>query len=371
MKKAEQRLEQRLRQDQRMAVFGRMRMAEWIEMPERDFAREIEKLEKSPLFRKLSFGSPSHNGAIRRQRWTRGRLIGAAEINERVMSGGGERVQVEEHLADRAELMNKIQAMGQEAFERYFLYGEEALPLADIARRTGISEEDARVIHDFLLELGAEEEFSDLPKPASGGGYYCVARLSVEEDEPEFEFFSPHWARGLYQIRYDLLEQIKAELSTEELKRLPGLLKRLETINLRQSTMFRIFETLAKVQAGFLQTQEEELRKPVSLRMLARRLDLAPSTICRALSGRSVRLPWGKEAPLIALLPGRRRQLRLILGHWLKEDDSPSDASLAERLRAEHGIAVSRRTVNAVRHEVLDEKMAAKPARTPRLRRGA
>ncbi|HVA65477.1 MAG TPA: hypothetical protein VNK24_00970 [Elusimicrobiota bacterium] len=352
MKRIGRNLEQRLRQSQRMAVFGRMRMAEWIEMPEREFAREIERLEKSPLFRKLYFSEASRGGVIRRQRWTRGRLAGAAEINERVMAGGGERVKVEERLAERSEIMRKIQAMGQEAFERYFLYAEEAQPLAEIARRTGILEEDARTINDFLLKVGAEAEFSVLPKAATGANYYCVARLSVDEGEPGFEFFSPHWARGLYQIRYDLLEEMKSGLAADELKKLPGLLKRLETINLRQSTMFRIFETLAKVQSGFLQNREDELKKPVSLRMLARRLDLAPSTICRALTGRSVRLPWGKEVPLIELLPGRRRQLRLILAHWLKEDASPSDASLAERLRTERGIAVSRRTVNAVRHEV-------------------
>jgi len=352
MKKIVPSVDVRLRQNQRMAVFGRMRMAEWIEMPEREFAREIERLEKTPLFRKLYFGETGRGGAIRRQRWTRGRLAGAAEINERVMANGGERVMVEERLAERSEIMRKIQAMGQQDFERYFLYAPEALSLTEIARRTQISEEDVRAISDFLLEVGAEAEFSVLPKTASGVNYYCVARLSVDEGEPGFEFFSPHWARGLYQVRYDLLEELKNGMATDELKKLPGLLKRLETINLRQSTMFRVFETVAKVQAGYLQNREDELKKPVSLRMLARRLDLAPSTICRALAGRSVRLPWGKEVPLIELLPGRRRQLRLILAHWLKEDASPSDASLAERLRTEQGIAVSRRTVNAVRHEV-------------------
>jgi hypothetical protein len=336
-----------LRQQQRLAVFGRMRMAEWIEMPEREFAREIALLERDALFLKL------RDGAVRRQRWPRARFAGIGALNEAVTSGGGERVRVEERLEAGGAVMDKIRALGAEAFERYFLYAEEALPLAEIARRSGVSPEDAAAIRDFLLEVGAEAEFSSLPKASAGLGAYCVARLGVEDGEASFEFFSPHWARGLYQIRYDLLETMKdsGQLDAEEQKRLPGLLKRLETVNLRQSTMFRVLETLAKVQSGFLTTRRDDAKKPVSLRMLARRLDLAPSTVSRALSGRTVRLPWDKEVPLIELLPGRRRQLRLILGRWLEEDASPTDAALAARLKKEFGIAVSRRTVNAVRHE--------------------
>lgn len=353
-----QNLKMTLRTDQRMALFGRLRMAEWIEMPEREFAREIERLEKDDLFRKLYFGERERPGVIRRQRWPRSRFAGIGELNEHITAGSGERVRVEERVEERSALMGKIQEMGAEAFERYFLYAEDALPLPEIARRTGMSETDVRAINDLLVEIGAEAEFSSMPKAQAGAGAYCIARIGVEAGEPAFEFLSPHWARGLYHIRYDELEQLKrsGDLSSTDLKHLPGLLKRLETVNLRQNTMFRILESLSKVQSDFLKTRREELRRPVSLRMLARRLDLAPSTISRALSGRTVRLPWDKEAPLIELLPGRRRQLRLILGRWLAEDSAPTDAALAERLRLEHGIAVSRRTVNAVRHELLPKR---------------
>ncbi|MDE2039769.1 MAG: hypothetical protein KGO96_08910 [Elusimicrobia bacterium] len=349
-----QRLDARLRQEQRLALFGRMRMAEWIEMPERDFAREIERLEKDELFRRLYFGSGQRAGAIRRQRWPRARFAGIGELNERVTAGGGERVKVEERLEDQGEIAETIRRLGRENFERYFLYAEEALPLSEIAKRTGLDEAAIKAINDFLVEIGAESEFSSLPRASGGVGCYCVARLTVVDEEPVFEFFSPHWARGLYQIRYDIIEQMKdtSELVGGDVKRLPNLLKRIETINLRQSTMFRVLETLSKVQVGYLKTRRDDLKRPISLRMLAKRLDLAPSTVSRALSERSVRLPWDKEAPLIELLPGRRRQLRLILNRWLSEDASPTDAALTSRLKQEYGIAVSRRTVNAVRHEL-------------------
>ena len=59
------------------------------------------------------------------------------------------------------------------------------------------------------------------------------------------------------------------------------LLKKIETINLRQNTLYRILETTARLQADYLRTGDETDLRPVSLRMLARRLDLAPSTVSR------------------------------------------------------------------------------------------
>lgn len=357
------------RQEQRLAIFGRMRMAEWIEMPEREFAREIETIEKEELFRKLRFGAGARPGAIRRQPWPQGRLVSMAELNEHITPGGGERVKVEERLEERSALMALIQKMGRESFERYYLYGTEAASLAEIAKRTGVTEAEARAVNDFLVELGAEAEFSTLPKAAGGKSNYCVARVAIEGGQPVFEFFSPHWARGLYQVRYDLIEEMKSarELSPLEVKALPGLLKRLETVNLRQSTMFRILETLTKVQSDYLKTRKEDQKKAISLRMLAQRLDLAPSTISRALAERSLKLPWDKEVPMIELLPGRRRQLRLILSRWLAEDATPTDAAFVARLKSDYGIAISRRTVNAVRHEFLNPSDNA--PRTPAARR--
>ena len=80
---------------QRLTVMGRLRMADWIQMAEPDFAREVEKLEKDPLFQKLYFGDASIPGAVRRQRWPGGRLSGSFyEIDERTATGGGERVGV-------------------------------------------------------------------------------------------------------------------------------------------------------------------------------------------------------------------------------------------------------------------------------------
>jgi transcriptional regulator with XRE-family HTH domain len=345
-----------LKLEQRPALLGRLRMADWIEMPERDFSKEIERIEKDPLFQKLFFGDQTNPGVIRRQRWPHGRFAGSFyEVNEAI-TAGGERVKVEEVLGERSKLLPKIRQMGREAFEKYFIHADEPLTLAEISKRTGVSLEDVRSIHDMLLELGAQEEFA-MPNREVGFGksFSCLARLSLEDGKPEFEFFSAHWARGLYHIRYDLLEEWKdhGRLEGPDRRKLSALLKRIETVNLRQSTVFRILETLTSLQGSFLQKNEDTSLRPISLRQFARRLDLAPSTISRAVAGRSVMMPWGKEAPLISLLPGRRRVLREIMAEWLQHaGPHETDAALADRLRSERDIRVSRRTVNAVRNEL-------------------
>lgn len=355
MSKARQTLGMSLRADQRMAVLGRLRMAEWIEMPEREFAREIEKIEKDPLFQKLYFGTSQEPGVVRRQRWPRGSFGGALyEINEHLVAGT-QRVKVEEALEKHARLLPRIRKMGQEIFERYFLYAEEALPLPEIAKLTGLSLDEIKGVNELLVEIGSQAEFSGAVPATAGHSYSCLARVAIENGEPSFEFLSPYWARGLYRIRYDLLEEWKrgSRLEGTELRHLPHLLKRMETVNLRQNTIFRILESLSKLQTEFLITRQDDLKRPISLRKLALRLDLAPSTVSRAVSGRSIRLPWGKEAPLIELLPGRRRILREVLSRWLQENPRETDATFAQRLAKEYGILISRRTVNAVRNELL------------------
>jgi len=346
---------------QRLTVMGRMRMADWIEMPEREFAQEIVKLEKDPLFQKLYFGDGRIPGAFRRQRWPGGRLSGSFyEIDERTAAGAGERVGVEEFAQTRGPALAAIKRMGQKDFERYFLHGEDALTLEEIGRRTGLKPEEVRSIHELVVELGARAEFEtavEAPSASPGRQSACLAQISLSGGVPSFEFYAPYWARGLYQVRHDLLDRWKDDgLTPVERKHLPGLLKRLETFNLRQSTLYRLLEMVARLQVDFLKSERAVDVRPISLRQLAKRLDLAPSTVSRAFARRSVQLPSQRELPLISFVPGRRCVLRELLGGWLAENAAVTDAALAERLKLERGISVSRRTVNAVRHELHAEK---------------
>ncbi len=344
---------------QRLSVLGRLRMADWIEMPEREFARQVEKVEKDPLFRKLYFGAPGLPSAIRRQRWPGGRLSSSFYDIDESRVASGERVDVEGRLDARQDVLPLIKRMGQPAFERYFLRAEEAVPLPEIAKRTGLTEAEILRVHDLLLEIGAQAEFAGPAAAAPAArGTVCLARLTGEGGKAAFEFLAPYWARGLYQIRYEDVESWKDSgvLSGTERKRLRHMLKRLETLNLRQSTIFRILESFSVIQADFLRTRRPEDARPVSLRLLAKRLQLSPSTVSRALAHRTVQLPWGPQTPMIAFVPGQRRVLKDILALWIAAEPTRTDAEFTWRLKKDRGIEVSRRTVNAVRHALAAPK---------------
>ncbi len=345
-----------LKTQQRLSILGRMQIAELIEKPEADFAAEVAKIEKDELFRKLYFGDGKMPPAFQRQKWPSGELHSSFyEIDERRVAGSGERVPVEKLAEEQGLAVSAIKKMGRENFEKYFLRGQ-GLSLGEISKRLGFSKEEILSIHDFLLDVEIRSEFevpSSLPAKTPQRGAACIAHLKVLDGEVRFEFYAPYWARGLYHIRYDLIDGWKTEaLSLDERKRLPFLIKRMESLNLRQSALYRVFESLSKIQMDYLSSRIIENLRPISLRGLARRLDLSPSTVSRALSRRSVRLPWEEEVPVIFLLPGRRRVLREIVETWLKNSPVMTDAELTAKLKAERGISVSRRTVNAVRHEI-------------------
>lgn len=350
----------RLGVDQRMALLGRIRMAEWMEMKEADFAREIERIEKDALFRRLLSGAPDCPALVRRRPWSSGWIRGGwFEFQEDLLAGKQD-VPVEAVLNSRAALLPKIREIGLEAFTRHFLYGSEVSD-QDLMREFSLSRSELDGLRDLILEVDVAAEFCRPGRdPRLARSYSRVARLEVENGVVVFAFDSARWARGLYGVRYDLLERWKRErLEPRERARLRPLLKRLETVNMRQNTMHRIFSELCRLQAPYLARRRDEDLCPVSLRQLAHRLALCPSTVCRAVAGRSVELPWGEEAPIIELLPGRRRVLRLIVAGLLaRPGGGPRDPEIAKFLLREHGIRVARRTVNAVRHEVLSGERA-------------
>src|SRR5687767_2961470 len=108
-----QNLRQSLQTRQRLALLGRLRMAEWIEMPEREFARKIQEIEADPLFRKLFAGVAPGTRVIRRQAWPGGHLSGSFYELDETRAAGGDRVNVEEKLAGRERLLPLIRSMGQ------------------------------------------------------------------------------------------------------------------------------------------------------------------------------------------------------------------------------------------------------------------
>lgn len=341
---------------------GRLTAAKWLSMSEPEVIKEITQVETDPLFKDLMYGAKDLPPLMHRRRWPAGGLTGGYyELNEQVAAGGGSG-DVSDILERREDLIGLIRRIGVAAFERCFLYGEEGKTLVETCRELGITEADGRRILDLVLEVGTRSEFfrPTVAPGQAGIRYHCIASIDQDKRDPEhlsFRFMSTHWARGRYVVLYDKLEEWKGRrnLTSEEKKSLRQLLKRVELINMRQDTLFQILSRVTTEQSSYLRSRDATRLRPLSLRELSRRIGVAPSTVSRAVSNRSIFLPWGEEAPLKSLLTGQRYVLTSILADWVEKGRvkrGVTDEELMGRLASEAGITVSRRTVNEVRRKL-------------------
>jgi len=341
---------------------GRLTAAKWISMSEPEVGREIADLEGDPLFQDLMYGMPGQSPVFQRKRWPASSIhSGFYEIKDEISAGGGSG-DIADLLEDKNDLISRIQEIGVEAFERYFLYGEEGMGLDKICSTLGLKPEEAKRILDLVLKVGSRSEFFHVSPTmeTSGIRYHCIASIEKDPREPEnlfFRFMTPYWARGKYVVQYDRLEDWKKErnLGSENKKKLRHLLKKVELLNMRQDTLFQILSRVTSEQSSFLRSRVGSRRRPLSLRELSRRIGVAPSTVSRAVSNRSVQLPWGEEAPLKSLLTGQRLVILSIMTDWMSDGrlgEGVTDESLMQRLAAESGISVSRRTVNECRRKL-------------------
>lgn len=342
---------------------GRLAAAKWLSLSEPEVSAEIVDLESNEVFKKMVQGAQGDAPVVRRSRWPASSLhAGFYELKDH-LAEGSDSADISELLEEHKELLGIIRGIGAADFERYFLYGEEGVSLEEACRRVGIALELGRRISDLLLAVGARSEFfraaPDLR--AAGIRYHCIADIELDPRDPEslyFRFLSAYWARGRYVVDYDKLEAWKkrAGLSGTERRRLRQILKRMELINMRQDTLFQILSRTTTEQSAYLRSRLEHRRRPLSLRELARRIGVAPSTVSRAVGNRSVRLPWGEEVPLKTLLSGQRLVILSILSEWERRGElgaGVTDEALMRRLASESGIAVSRRTVNECRRKRL------------------
>src|SRR6185295_3471506 len=98
-------------------------------------------------------------GVVRRKRWPAGGLhSGFYEMDAERMAGQGS-ADISDILEKKEDLLELIRRIGQPAFERFFLYGEEGRPLKEICKDLNLSEAEGKRILDLVLEVGTRSEF--------------------------------------------------------------------------------------------------------------------------------------------------------------------------------------------------------------------
>lgn len=339
---------------QKYKMMPRIRLASLIEMPEDSFIGLIKKIESSDLFRKLTAPVDRRDRVIRCA-WLRGAGFadGFFQLKEE-LSHDTTGSDIETLLEGKQELLTIIRSLGVRQFEELFLANEACLSAREISDRCGLSEENVGRINDLVSEVAVHGEFAStgVVSAATGIHFYRVATISDNgRGELAASFTSPRFLAGKYVVDRAALEKLKARdyFTDEEIRSLDQLLKEIELVNSRRSTLYRILQCLLEKQKQFLVSGKKEDLMPCTQKEMARETGIDESLICRALQHRSVQLPDGSEVPLQHLFVNRKTITKRLIKDIIASHagDRLTDRRIMAELKARFGIAISRRTVNA------------------------
>ena len=343
---------QSLQIQQELRQILRMEQANLLEMPEDEFNRLITKMERSSLFKRLYHKEK----LIRRQRFHRTDISSSFyQLKEEVVADKGS-PDVESLLLNKEHIVHLIQKLGLEKFKRYFLFPASGMTLEEIARECDLEVSEVQKINNLIDEFSVMSEFYHPSKITSGGIRYSKV-ASVEKHEEGFiiGYFSASLARGQYLIDYERFEELKAAgaFTDVEVKQARQLFKKLELINSCKDTLTQILQNIIDKQALYLESGDLKSLLPFSQKELAEKIGLAPSSVSRAISGKSLETPWGSEIPLKALFPRPKRFKKELLRQLLETDrELPSDEAIRTELWEKFGVAIPRRSVANLRKEL-------------------
>jgi RNA polymerase sigma-54 factor len=329
-----------------------MEQANLLEMPEEEFNRLITEIEQSPLFRRLY----RKEELIRYQRFPRTDISSSFYQLKEEMVADRSSPDIESLILNKEHILHQIQKLGLGKFKRYFLFPESGMAPEEIARECDLEVSEVQKINNLIDEVSIMSEFYHPSNVTSGGIRYSKV-ASVEEGEKGFVigYYSASFARGQYSIDYERFEELKVAgvLTEAEVKEARQLFKRLELINSRKDTLSQILQNIIDKQALYLDSGDLKTLLPFSQKELAEKIGLAPSSVSRAISGKSIDTPSGQEVPLKHFFPRPKRFRQELLRQLLETDKGlSSDEAIRNKLWEKFGVAISRRSVANLRKEL-------------------
>jgi RNA polymerase sigma-54 factor len=343
---------QSVQMQQGLKQIVRMQQASLLQMPEDKFHQLIIEIEQSPFFLRLC----RKEKLIQHQRFPRTNIYSSFyQFKEELVADTGS-LNIESLLLNKEHIMRQIQKLGLERFNRYFLFPESLMTLEEVARECDLDVSEVQEINSLIDEFSIMSEFYHPSSFTSDVIHYSkIASVDRGEDGFVISYFSPSFARGRYSINYERFEELNKSgaFSKAEAREAKQLFKKLELINSCKDTINRILQSIIKKQALYLETGNSKSLLPFSQKELAKKIGLAPSSVSRAIRGKSIDTPWDEEIPLGHFFP-RPRQFRKRLLKQLMETDSglSSDEVIRAKLWEKFGVAISRRSVANLRKEL-------------------
>lgn len=325
-------------------VHGQMKLARLLEAPEFELECRVVALETGALFRRLL-----EYGVVTRQAPEHARFVNRRFAGRALRTSSEGLPELTDGNGDLAKLMRSI---GPEDFAAIFL-GDNGHTDAQRAKLCGINNEDARRLREFVDKLYIQSEFeAPAPQAAKEPTLSALAGIAIEDGRPVLGFFHREiWDRR-YLINEDRRRDLAQGLSPRDAKRAETLLRELEYIDQRNTTLYRVLEAVLETQADYLISGDAKRRVPLTQKALSERLDISPSVLNRLIANKSVELPWGLEAALSAFVPSRKSLLRDQLHDLALARPELSDEGLRAAIYELHGVKLSRRSITQYRKEL-------------------
>jgi len=345
---------QSLQARQEFKLLVRLEQSSLLEMPEEEFNKLIIEAEGNPLFKKLY----RKERIIRYQRYPKTDISPHFyHLNEEIATGGMGTLDIESLLSNKEDIIHQIQKMGLENFKRYFLYPEPGIGVEEVAQECDLELAEVEKINSLINEFSIMSEFYNPSTLSSGHGIHYSNVASIERGSDGFVigYISASYARGRYSIDYERFEELKGNgaFSATEAREIRQLFKRLELINGRKDTVTRILQGIVEKQAPYFESGNSKAILPFNQKELAERIGLVPSSISRAISGKSLMTPWGEEKALKDFFPRSRMFKKELIRQLLETGEGfPSDEAIKAKLEQKFGVFISRRSVASLRDEL-------------------
>ena len=341
-----------------MKLAARIHLGTVMGLPERAFSAFVTDVEQSPAFKHLvSFRHNSQKLLTWRRFSGTSLACSFAGLNEN-LNHDKSGFDIETLLHSRPGIIELILSIGRENFEKWFLYDEEARTPEEVAALCDVPLETVEKINEFVNEIDIYDQFHASSKlVASGAGnYYKIA--AIEHDGAggfDIRFYSPRFARGKYIIHYDLINELKKQgcFTGGEWKNIGRLINKLELINSRKTTMYRIIYALINKQREYFLSGDEKRLAAFTQRELARDIGVDASLVCRGICSRSIETPQHVEKPLHFFLPSLKDIRKNILRELMAHEERPlSDSEIRNILKQRFHSDISRRSIACCRAEL-------------------
>lgn len=343
---------------------GRVRLAEFMSQPESDFQKLIKEIKNDPLFKRLA---APETKVIRHKKFPGTSLAKFKTIPlDPAVTPSADTLEVESFLAQEKDLLSTIKELGVDKFKEYFLDRVSEITPDQIAEKCGLTIEEVDRINNFVDRFYLQTESRESPQEVKTGKIYYSTIASVEKEEKGFSvgFFSAPMLEGRYIINFDRLEELKKreEFDKNEIKKIATILDKLRLINSRKTIIYQVVQNIAETQRDFLESENFRDLEPFTQACLSEKIGVDASLVSRAISRKAIRTPQGREMPLKTFFPTKKETgkelVRQIIGREETEIQNKvikkpySDGQIQKKLKEDHGLSISRRSVSEWRLEL-------------------